>query len=214
MLRRPPRSTRTDTLFPYTTLFRSSLFIRWRAPPEPTDTTYRGRMVCQHKILWSFRSTEAALPAGAASAAGSLRGAPRTESPRPKPNLQGGCTAVFGGPHEMARRCLRLESPWTWDDARKIDGDHGTPLADARSARDRARARHGGDPERDAAARRFHARSRGGGAARGGRSPPARRGPHGPGAGQHRSTPRDETGRPSCRERGLPSVSISACAFP
>src|SRR3546814_7191474 len=26
MIRRPPRSTRTDTLFPYTTLFRSSLF--------------------------------------------------------------------------------------------------------------------------------------------------------------------------------------------
>src|SRR3546814_15162310 len=26
MNRRPPRSTRTDTLFPYTTLFRSSLF--------------------------------------------------------------------------------------------------------------------------------------------------------------------------------------------
>src|SRR3546814_5241089 len=32
MLRRPPRSTRTDTLFPYTTLFRSN---RW-------DTTYEG----------------------------------------------------------------------------------------------------------------------------------------------------------------------------
>src|SRR3546814_9096087 len=28
MLRRPPRSTRTDTLFPYTTLFRSS---RWQS---------------------------------------------------------------------------------------------------------------------------------------------------------------------------------------
>src|SRR3546814_6037893 len=27
MIRRPPRSTRTDTLFPYTTLFRSSLFL-------------------------------------------------------------------------------------------------------------------------------------------------------------------------------------------
>src|SRR3546814_3973325 len=26
MIRRPPRSTRTDTLFPYTTLFRSDLF--------------------------------------------------------------------------------------------------------------------------------------------------------------------------------------------
>src|SRR3546814_14831954 len=27
MIRRPPRSTRTDTLFPYTTLFRSVLFL-------------------------------------------------------------------------------------------------------------------------------------------------------------------------------------------
>src|SRR3546814_14472759 len=26
MIRRPPRSTRTDTLFPYTTLFRSTVF--------------------------------------------------------------------------------------------------------------------------------------------------------------------------------------------
>src|SRR3546814_2571863 len=29
MIRRPPRSTRTDTLFPYTTLFRSSDVRRW-----------------------------------------------------------------------------------------------------------------------------------------------------------------------------------------
>src|SRR3546814_10602603 len=28
MIRRPPRSTRTDTLFPYTTLFRSELRVR------------------------------------------------------------------------------------------------------------------------------------------------------------------------------------------
>src|SRR3546814_5433020 len=28
MIRRPPRSTRTDTLFPYTTLFRSARFLR------------------------------------------------------------------------------------------------------------------------------------------------------------------------------------------
>src|SRR3546814_13018076 len=32
MIRRPPRSTRTDTLFPYTTLFRSR-----RPPPGGTD---------------------------------------------------------------------------------------------------------------------------------------------------------------------------------
>src|SRR3546814_8860853 len=30
MIRRPPRSTRTDTLFPYTTLFRSSLAAQTR----------------------------------------------------------------------------------------------------------------------------------------------------------------------------------------
>src|SRR3546814_4278556 len=32
MIRRPPRSTRTDTLFPYTTLFRSD------NPPRPPET--------------------------------------------------------------------------------------------------------------------------------------------------------------------------------
>src|SRR3546814_1905994 len=32
MIRRPPRSTRTDTLFPYTTRFRSRLFLSPRAP--------------------------------------------------------------------------------------------------------------------------------------------------------------------------------------
>src|SRR3546814_4413329 len=32
MIRRPPRSTRTDTLFPYTTLFRSSCDFRFCTP--------------------------------------------------------------------------------------------------------------------------------------------------------------------------------------
>src|SRR3546814_5515544 len=30
MIRRPPRSTRTDTLFPYTTLFRSDLYLPYK----------------------------------------------------------------------------------------------------------------------------------------------------------------------------------------
>src|SRR3546814_7674638 len=34
MIRRPPRSKRTDTLFPYTTLFRSALAVRGRAEPR------------------------------------------------------------------------------------------------------------------------------------------------------------------------------------
>src|SRR6056297_4309971 len=38
MIRRPPRSTRTDTLFPYTTLFRSSAMRRvWRRRIEDHD---------------------------------------------------------------------------------------------------------------------------------------------------------------------------------
>src|SRR3546814_19654496 len=41
MIRRPPRSTRTDTLFPYTTLFRSAVRDRtrrseWQAPQGPS----------------------------------------------------------------------------------------------------------------------------------------------------------------------------------
>src|SRR3546814_4006122 len=37
MIRRPPRSTRTDTLFPYTTLFRSDLGL-----PRPAEGGGRG----------------------------------------------------------------------------------------------------------------------------------------------------------------------------
>src|SRR3546814_8966552 len=41
MIRRPPRSTRTDTLFPYTTLFRSRASPP-RSPPPPAPV-HRGR---------------------------------------------------------------------------------------------------------------------------------------------------------------------------
>src|SRR3546814_7049628 len=40
MIRRPPRSTRTDTLFPYTTLFRST---GDRVPPVPGQLYRRAR---------------------------------------------------------------------------------------------------------------------------------------------------------------------------
>src|SRR3546814_14395536 len=41
MIRRPPRSTRTDTLFPYTTLFRSRLTAKGRIP-KMTDVVIAG----------------------------------------------------------------------------------------------------------------------------------------------------------------------------
>src|SRR3546814_9036962 len=49
MIRRPPRSTRTDTLFPYTTLFRSS-------PPRREQFLPRTRPRCATRIPdWRLR---------------------------------------------------------------------------------------------------------------------------------------------------------------
>src|SRR3546814_8292506 len=50
MIRRPPRSTRTDTLFPYTTRFRSQVLDLQQgrghdAPPPPGLTGFGNRMV-------------------------------------------------------------------------------------------------------------------------------------------------------------------------
>src|SRR3546814_5291567 len=45
MLRRPPRSTRTDTLFPYTTLFRS----RRSCPGTGTSPRRRPRCSCRRR---------------------------------------------------------------------------------------------------------------------------------------------------------------------
>src|SRR3546814_9277159 len=43
MIRRPPRSTRTDTLFPYTTLFRSPgfAFLTWSAVRPVIERSFR-----------------------------------------------------------------------------------------------------------------------------------------------------------------------------
>src|SRR3546814_3151839 len=43
MIRRPPRSTRTDTLFPYTTLFRSPLDFHYRLIGTKMDEHMLGR---------------------------------------------------------------------------------------------------------------------------------------------------------------------------
>src|SRR3546814_19683678 len=42
MIRRPPRSTRTDTLFPYTTLFRAALSLRGREKGASTPSVTPG----------------------------------------------------------------------------------------------------------------------------------------------------------------------------
>src|SRR3546814_4165908 len=62
MIRRPPRSTRTDTLFPYTTLFRSPLrslggSVRAHGPgsPDPDFGARRG----QRDAPWSILGLDA-----------------------------------------------------------------------------------------------------------------------------------------------------------
>src|SRR3546814_2315496 len=52
MIRRPPRSTRTDTLFPYTTLFRSGRDRRRRGPrqgPQGYDPALRPAQGVHHR---------------------------------------------------------------------------------------------------------------------------------------------------------------------
>src|SRR3546814_19429290 len=53
MIRRPPRSTRTDTLFPYTTLFRSGLLIL-----TPSDRSHEA-LVIQVDALTPHRDDRA-----------------------------------------------------------------------------------------------------------------------------------------------------------
>src|SRR3546814_12812307 len=50
MIRRPPSSTRTDTLFPYTTLFRSSIAARAAGKGQQTNEQVEGRAKRAHKI--------------------------------------------------------------------------------------------------------------------------------------------------------------------
>src|SRR3546814_19135734 len=56
MIRRPPRSTRTDTLFPYTTLFRSA-----PTPPSPSATgkgaaRSKARNPLPRSTFWLYRN--------------------------------------------------------------------------------------------------------------------------------------------------------------
>src|SRR3546814_14255237 len=78
MIRRPPRSTLTDTLFPYTTLFRSGhhrappahphLGARLRLLPEAGRTVSRRRGVRWHRPP-GHRARREPAPAGGAAAA-------------------------------------------------------------------------------------------------------------------------------------------------
>src|SRR3546814_17267701 len=86
MIRRPPRSTLTDTLFPYTTLFRSRLGDREAAEPRQPDsggdqrrsTGTRARRGRGHKLL----RPRASKPAPVIQSPGSSTPRPRVVAKR------------------------------------------------------------------------------------------------------------------------------------
>src|SRR3546814_13163276 len=74
MIRRPPRSTRTDTLFPYTTLFRSGVSLQVSAIPESSVATVAEAAAVnevdnsQYR-LWITRQASAVIRSSSASPA-------------------------------------------------------------------------------------------------------------------------------------------------
>src|SRR3546814_7691233 len=59
MIRRPPRSTRTDTLFPYTTLFRSS--VRSGLMPLSQQSAHGGhksQRLIEHQVMAYSRNSD------------------------------------------------------------------------------------------------------------------------------------------------------------
>src|SRR3546814_15653966 len=113
MIRRPPRSTRTDTLFPYTTLFRSERRGRGLALTEAGRRTARG-----------FRLARAELEAGL-SEVGRLEG------------REAGRVAIGAMPLSRARllpgAVMALHRQWPDETIEIVEGPHAEllePLSD------------------------------------------------------------------------------------
>src|SRR3546814_19502115 len=106
MIRRPPRSTRTDTLFPYTTLFRSLKDIYDTAGIPTTGHS----KTCQDRVPAADATTTAKLKAAGGILLGKLSthefapGGPSFDMPRPPPSnpwktvcFTGGSRHGYGG---------------------------------------------------------------------------------------------------------------------
>src|SRR3546814_8215038 len=87
MIRRPPRSTRTDTLFPYTTLFRSPA----AHPPEQPDLR---RVLPADPAERERDRVPRSTPAGAPAAAGGDTGGGRPAVGDPDRGETGAAAAV------------------------------------------------------------------------------------------------------------------------
>src|SRR3546814_10078284 len=117
MIRRPPRSTRTDTLFPYTTLFRSThVPTRARLTPGATGPVPR--------ILRQGRTARQTRPGWATG---------QVDRRSPEPGLRHRGRRVIGRVPRRAVPCLDVQVPLGRQEPPSPDPrhhQHGTRLAD------------------------------------------------------------------------------------
>src|SRR3546814_6884492 len=113
MIRRPPRSTRTDTLFPYTTLFRSP---GGRAGRRRLDTAYRCRECGEPGVGLLLRRcqrvTDRALPVVLLAECQQLGVGVRMGKRRPG-QQDGGSGAKYGSPVHVPLPQIGLQAPTT-----------------------------------------------------------------------------------------------------
>src|SRR3546814_6926927 len=104
MIRRPPRSTRTDTLFPYTTLFRSAVLRR--VPPPPAAGAGSPHRLPRPQQVGGLRSLRKRA-AGSEAARSSSTGA--GARPRHAITLHSGCGLPGSNPlsEEIGRAHVR-----------------------------------------------------------------------------------------------------------
>src|SRR3546814_5081195 len=138
MIRRPPRSTRTDTLFPYTTLFRSP----WRRRPcrragcRPARGRFRARRRRgrarwgrgrsrtrrSRTSAWVHVCRCSALEHAVALAERTLD--PRAELPTNSGVAAGGTLDLLAPPSRRLHRAVRILPVWELL-ARRVAGGHG-----------------------------------------------------------------------------------------
>src|SRR3546814_9760019 len=124
MIRRPPRSTRTDTLFPYTTLFRSASFHAEHFQlPELRDLSHRKRQKAY--VMKAASARMKCQPTGTSLSALARRAGDSSANPIPSSHSQAACqrprmTIIFGmllchvskamAPDEIGKHTSELQS--------------------------------------------------------------------------------------------------------
>src|SRR3546814_4141545 len=116
MIRRPPRSTRTDTLFPYTTLFRSFLRLRDRVFRRPGVIAGERLVDAMREVVGDPRIEELPIPFTAAAVDMErqrvvwLRSGPLWEALRASFAIPGLFTPQTVHGRELDRKSTRLNS--------------------------------------------------------------------------------------------------------